>query len=655
MASASLKSKKRVIVAFVIFCILLLVVCIKVGYIQIVQSQTLTKKAIAQQTEDEVIEAKRGDITDRNGKKLASSTIRYTVWARPGDIKDVDSASKKLAKILDMDEAEVKKLLSQDKSLVKVAKYLEYSTAQKVKNSGVAGISITEQSKRYYMLGNFASQLLGSVTDDNNGLTGLEEEYNNYLKGISGRWVQDTDASGNPLSYGSETYHKAQDGDTLVLTLDEVIQHYAEDAIRSVYKKTEAKRVMCLVMDPETGDVLAAASTPSFNPNDPRVPAGSAELKAFNKLSSSKQMDYLNEMWRCPLFNDLYEPGSTAKLMTTAIALEENLTSMSEKFYCKGYIYVAGVKLKCWSWRNPHGEENLEEAVGNSCNPVFVTLGERIGLDKFYKYMELFGITQKTNIDYPGEASPILQDKDTAGPVGLATMAYGQGIAVTPVQLLSAVCALGNDGKLMQPKLVKEIKSADGKVVKKSADTEVRQVVSKATAKKMCTIMEYVVDKGGGEEAQVAGYRVGGKTGTANKVVNGKYSDSVCASFVGLAPMDDPKVAVLFIVDSPKGEIYGSTVAAPGAKKVLKKTLRYMGIKADYTSSEKKKINAEKTIVPDVTGDKRSEAIKKLKSCSLKYKISPATDSTKDFKVTDQYPKAGDEIESGGTVYLYRE
>jgi stage V sporulation protein D (sporulation-specific penicillin-binding protein) len=651
------KSKNRIILFFGLFCLVLVGLCIRVGYLQVVDAEELSKKAAVQQTNDEELEAKRGVITDRNGKELAVSSICYTVWARPSAIKSdkIDEYAATLSGILDVSKKDLAADLKLEKNLVKLAKYLDRETADAVREAGIPGISITEETKRFYPLGDFASALLGSVTDDNNGLTGLEQQYNKYLKGVSGRWVLNTDASGNPLSYGEIRYYDPENGATVQLTIDEVVQHYIEQSIDQVMKDTKADGVRCIVMNPKTGEILGMAVTPSFNPNDPRTPLSKKDQKTLSSLTGAAQLDFLNKMWRNPLIQDTYEPGSTAKLLTTSIVLEEGLVSKNETFTCTGSIKVAGRTLHCWRTGKPHGVETLSEALGNSCNPVFAELGGRIGLDKFYQYLESFGITQKTGIDFPGEANSILQDKDTAGPVGLATMAYGQGIAVTPIQLLSAVCSLGNDGVLMQPKLVDKIVSEDGTVIKEYPDVKVRQTVSEATAKEICLMMESVVSEGGGGNAKIAGYRVGGKTGTAYKVKNGKYSTEVCASFVGMAPMDDPQVAILLIVDNPKGVKYGSITAAPGAKVILENVLRYLNVEPVYTAEEKKENSEHTTTVPDVTGESYSEAIGILGGSSLKYIVSPEMTSNSDFIIKDQYPKPGEEVSVDEVVYLYRE
>ncbi|MEG0391526.1 MAG: penicillin-binding transpeptidase domain-containing protein, partial [Anaerovoracaceae bacterium] len=483
-----------------------------------------------------------------------------------------------------------------------------------------------------------------------NGLSGLEQYYNKYLRGVSGRWIQSKDANGRSLSYGDEEYYAAEDGSNIVLTIDSVIQNYAEKAIASDKSQYKADRVSCIAMDPKTGEVLAMASNPGFNPNTSRVPTDPAEAEALAALPEEEQLDYLNKMWRNPLVSDTYVPGSTMKLITTAMALEEDVTNLNEGFYDTGSINVSGVQLKCWSYAQPHGSETLKEAVGNSCNPVFVQLAQRLGIEKFYDYLGLFGITEKTGIDYPGEGVSQLQNVDTAGPVGLATMGYGQGIAVTPIELITAISAFGNEGMLMQPHLVKEIQNSKGETVKKIQPTKVKQAVSQATAAQICDTMEFVVTNGGSGNAKIDGYRVGGKTGTANTEAD---NNKITASFVGMAPMEDPQIVVLFIVVNPEGAIYGSTVAAPGGKEVIENSLRRLKIKP---SSEVTQSGKNKTVtVPAVAGKSLGEAKAILEGSGLTYKVSPAQEEEVEFTVVDQYPKSGEGIEAGGTVYLYRE
>ncbi|QIB70100.1 PASTA domain-containing protein [Aminipila butyrica] len=660
--------KKRIIAGFLMICLVTAGLSFRVGWVQIVDGAELSKKAVESQTRDVPIPAKRGAIYDRNGKELAVSAVTFSVWARPDKVRfgskklseeeNIDKTADFLAKQLNMTSEDVKKIISQNKALVKVAKYVEKDIADAVRQEGLPGIEIAEDVKRYYPLGSFASQVLGSVTDDNNGLAGLELRYNQYLSGVPGRWIKNTDVNGNGLAYGMEKYYKAEDGLNLVLTIDEVIQHYVEKSLDIVQQKTQADRVMCIMMDPKTGDILAMAMTPDYDPNDPRVPTNPEQATYVETLPDSEKLNYWNAMWRNPMVSDTYEPGSTFKLVTTSMALEEQLTTLTEQFVCHGTYTIAGTLLKCWRYYQPHGVETLVQAVGNSCNPVFAELASRLGIEKFYQYLELFGIKDKTGIDYPGEGSAILQNKDTAGPVGLATMGYGQGVAVTPIELITAVSSFGNDGKLMQPRLVKQLTDSDGNVVEKFDTKVVRQVVSKKTAEEMRLIMESVVSEGGGGTAKVPGYRVGGKTGTANKPKNGAYSEETYSSFIGMAPMNDPQVAILLIVDNPQGVKFGSQTAAPGVKLILEDTLRYLNIQPSYTQEEEAQMNSGKTVVPTVTGMSFEEAIGVLGGVSLTYTISPALgegESLGEVAVVDQYPKAGEKISAGGAVYLYRE
>lgn len=658
----TVKNKKRLLSAFFAVLLFMVVLCFRCGWWQIVKGEQLSETADAQQTRDQIVEAKRGTIYDRNMTELAVSGTAYSVWVRPADLKNADENNSKrditsevaegLSQVLEMDEDEVREYITKDQNLVKVKNGLSKETADAVRELELTAVELSEDTKRYYPLGAFAAHLLGSVSEDNTGLAGIEAYYNNSLTGLAGRKINNTDVSGNDLSYGADEYYAAEDGLGVVLTIDEVVQNYVEKAINSCRKKTEADRVMCLVMDTESGEVLAMAVTPEYNPNNPRAAATKAEQKKLDKMSDKKKVAYWNKMWRNPLIQDTYEPGSTFKLMTTAIALEEGLTTPSESFYDKGSIDVSGTTLSCWS-DVPHGQQTLEEAVGNSCNPVFVTLGLRIGKEKFYDYMELFGYNSITGIDYPSEATAILQNENTAGPVDLATMAYGQGIAVTPIQLITAVSAIGNDGMMMKPHLVKELVDADGKTVKTFEPEIVRQIISKQTSDEVCDIMEYVVSDGGAETAYVEGYRVGGKTGTANKPKNGGYSEDTYSSFIGMAPMNDPKVTVLVIVDSPKGIKYGSQTAAPCAQTIFKNILPYLGIEPQYSDSEAAEIEKSMTQVPDISGMSYSKAVSKLEKAGLKYKVQSGDKKAESFKVKDQYPKAGTKVEKNSTIYIY--
>ncbi|NLP30164.1 MAG: PASTA domain-containing protein [Clostridiales bacterium] len=663
MVPSTNRNKKRLIFIFFIICLVCTALIFRVGWIQVVASERYARLAVEQQTMDTPIPAKRGVIYDRNKKELAISAITNTIWARPADVKSARTAeegrqkqentARQLAEILEMDYEKVLEIISQERSLVRVAKYVDKEKADRIREARLKGISIAEDVKRSYPLKAFAAHVLGSTTDDNRGLSGIELKYDKYLAGTPGRWIKNTDVAGDSLSHGIERYYQAEDGLSIMLTIDEVIQHYVEKSIKQVQANTKAKRVFCLIMDPKTGDILAMAMTPDFDPNDPRTPLDKEEANYVEGLSDEEKLIFWNEMWRNPMVSDTYEPGSTFKLITTAIALEERVTDFTEHFTCTGSIVIAGTKLSCWRSYNPHGVQNLTEAVQNSCNPVFVNLSQRLGIEKYYEYLEKFGLMHKTGIDFPGEGGNILQNKETAGPIGLATMSYGQGIAVTPISLLTAISSLGNDGMLMHPRLVKALLDEQGNVIESFEPKKVRQVVSKQTADEMCLIMESVVSEGGGGTAKIPGYRIGGKTGTANKVVGGVYVDDTYSSFVGMAPMDDPRLAILLVVDSPQGVKFGSQTAAPGVKAILEETLRYLNVKKSYSEEELNQLESQMVEVPDVTGENFSEAIGILGGAELTYVVSPTIDTDQDFTIIDQYPKAGEKIRKGNNVYLY--
>lgn len=652
-------NKKRIIIFFLAVSLMFIGLTFRIGWIQIVSSEKYQQIALEQQTRDIPIPAKRGIIFDRKGKELAVSASTSTIWARPSevkDVKDVDATARLLAEILEDDFEKIKRIITKENvNLVKVEKWVEKEKADKIREANLKGIWIAEDNKRVYPFGSFAAHILGHTTIDNRGLSGIELKYDKYLSGLPGRWIKNTDALGRQLSYGTEKYYKAENGLNVVLTIDEVIQHFVEKAIENAYNKTGAKRVMAIAMDPETGDILGMSTFPDYDPNNSKIPILEEEQAYYESLSDDEKQKHWNKMWRNPIVSDTYEPGSTFKLITSAIALEENATTPTTQFTCTGRITVGDAVLKCWRYYNPHGLQTFTEAVQNSCNPVFVQLSQKVGKDKYYEYLESFGFMDKTGIDVPGESTAIVQSKSWVGPVELATISYGQGISVTPIQLLTAVCAIGNEGNMMQPRVVKELIDDDGNVIHRYEPITVRQVISKETADEMCLIMESVVTDGSGKNAQVAGYRIGGKTGTADKVVDGRYVEGkVYSSFIALAPVDDPKIAVLVIVDEPQGTHFGSVTAAPAAREILSDSLRYLNIKVHYSEEDLEKMKDEYTYVPNVSKLAFGEATKVLAENGLGYEVIPEDAIGTDFIVEDQYPKAGELVRKNVSIFLYK-
>ena len=387
LSPVNVKNKRRIAIGFLVLAVLMLLLAFRVAWIQVVQADELTEKAIQQQTSDIPIDAKRGEIYDRNGKELATSLTCYSLWVRPSELAEnldeagIDKLAQDLSAIVDEEAADIKKNLTKDQALVRVAKELEKEAADQIRDMEVSGLELSEETKRYYPSGNFASQLLGSVTDDGTGRTGIELQYDQYLSGVAGRWVKNTDVTGNQLVDGSEEYFEAKNGLNVVLTIDEAIQYYVEKALEEGMEETGAERIMCLVMDPETGEILASAVTPGYDPNNATEPDDEEELKAFKELSEEEQTNYLFQMWRNPIVSDTYEPGSTFKLITASSALDEGVISLTDTFSCNTKINVAGVTLHCWSSRD-HGTQTIKQAIGNSCNPVLAQIAAKLGKEK---------------------------------------------------------------------------------------------------------------------------------------------------------------------------------------------------------------------------------------------------------------------------------
>ena len=661
------KNRNRIIIAFGIIMLLFVALSVRLGWIQIINADFYAQKALKQQTIDSSVSALRGEIVDCTGQQLAASVTKNTIWVRPSSVKkngkdaanievNARAEAATLAAILDLNADDVYTTITSDKTLVKVKKYVDAVTADKVRSERLAGIEIVEDSTRSYPFGNFASHIVGFTNDDNVGQNGLEAYYEDYLSGTNGRYITRKDKNSSSLIYAASKYYDAQDGYTLVTTIDEHIQYIVEEQLDAYKESTGASRVICLVMDPKTAAIKAMAQTNDYDPNNPRA-ALEGDEKAFEKMSDQEKVNYWYKLWRCFAISDTYEPGSTFKLMTTSIALDTGVTYMGEKFYCGGTIKVADRVLKCWYYPRSHGSETLQQAVGNSCNPVMVQLIQRIGLKQYYEGLDAFGLTARTGIDYPGEGSNIIYDDSDVGPVELATMAYGQGISVTPISLITAVSSLANGGYVMQPHFMDKMIDSDGNVVYEF-EPQVKGVsVSAQTAANMLNIMELVVKEGGAGTAKIPGYRIGGKTGTASKPTVGGYSDSdYFSSFIGVAPIDDPKFTILVLVDSPKGRIYGSQTAAPCAKAIMQEILQHLNIQPQYSDAELKQLKSKKTTVPSVVEEGLENAIGKLAGQNLGYELSPALDIQKgEIIITDQYPKAGTEVLKDTKVTLYYE
>lgn len=655
MSLPTTSTKKRLIFALFTISLIIFFLLSRLVFLQIVKGEELKKGALEQWTRGIEIKPKRGIIYDRTGKKLALSVSSYTVWCTPADVENPRETAEKLAKILDMDEDILYEKITKNQSVEKIKQWISKEEALQLRSENIKGINIIDDNKRYYPYGNFAAHILGFTDIDNNGLYGIERTYNKYLKGVPGKWIKTTDSIGRELPNTNQKIYEAKDGLSVVLTLDETIQHFAEKAALENLIINKAKNVSILVMDPNTGDILAMATKPDYNPNNPREPLDEDTKKEWEGLSQEELQKKWYDMWRNFPINDSYEPGSTFKIITAAAGLEEGVVTPESQFYCGGYITdIPGVTLKCWRYYNPHGSETFVEGVQNSCNVVFVDVGRRLGKERMIKYIKGFGFGERTGIDLLGEQAGLIpQNPETMREVRLATISYGQGIAVTPIQLITAVSAVANGGNLMEPRLVDRLVDKDGNVIHQFEPKVRRKVISKQTSETLLGILETVVSEGTGKKAYVPGYRVAGKTGTAQKVIDGKYaSGKYVSSFVAVAPADDPKIAVLVVIDEPSnGAYYGGMIAAPVAAEIVENTLKYLNVEPKYTEEEEEKYN-KLVLVPDVRNKTINEAANILSKVGLKYNTE-TLEVKENSVVIDQFPLPNTSINKGSFVDLY--
>ena len=654
------RNRFRLAVGVGVLLLLIFLLILRMGYWQIYKSDELKVMAIDMQKVDTEIDPVRGVIYDSRMNTLAETVTEYELYAytqflyKDEGISDDDRARAvlRLSEITGSDPAAMQQLLEGDENLVLIGEGLTREQVETAKEEFGGDVVVQTRAARYYPNGAFAAQVLGGVNSENAGRSGLEYEYNSTLAGVKGRAVRTTDSNGDTLSNSKTKYFKAQDGYSIVTTIDSVIQHFVEDALETGMKRTGADAITCIVMEPKTGNILAMATTPEYDPNNSSQPSDPKELERFNAMTDQEQTDYLSNMWKINSVSDVYEPGSTFKLIAAAAALESGHADDKSTYKCTGGIKVDDYYLRCL---HTHGKQTLKEAVGNSCNPALARVALDMGAPTFYNYIDLFGFNDQTGVDLPGEGYSIVKDPATMGDVDLATTGYGQGIAVTPLQILCAVNSLGNGGVLMKPKIVSKIVDSEGKTVKKMKDVKVRQVVSEDTAAKMCDIMEYYVSDAGGTTAYVPGYRLGGKTGTANRVSGKTYSAATNTSFVVMAPMDDPVISMICIVYRPTKMEYGAYTAGPIVKEISEKSLEYLGVERKYTKEEAKKSKKELVKVPDITGMDSADAIRNLTYNNLKHTVMPEDMEGQSFVVVDQYPKAGTKVEKNSIVYIYSE
>ena len=661
MNEIKLTSKKKM--RNILFISFLIIICLitRIGYIQLIQGKELSELAYEQQTLDRKINPKRGTIYDATGTNiLAVSSTVETVTVNPSNIssEDKEKVATALANIFELDYETVLKKVKKRSSIETIVRKVEKEKTDELRkwieeNNITSGINIDEDTKRYYPYNNLASQIIGFCGSDNQGLDGIEAKYEEQLKGEQGAIQKHTDAKGGEIGEEGENYIPAVDGNDLVLTIDltiqSIVEKYLEEAcIDNVC--TDGGSI--IVMNPQNGDILAMANYPNYNLNEPYEPY-TEELKAtWDSLEQSEKTTYLQAVWRNKAIADTYEPGSVFKLITASAALEEGITDTDNEgeFSCTGGIEVAGVRIKCWRYYRPHGSESLRQALMNSCNPVFIGLGQKLGVEKYYEYLEKFGLLKTTGIDLPGEAGSIFLAKEKAGPVELATISFGQRFEITPIQLVTAVSSIANGGTSIKPRVVKQIIDSETKEVTDIPVQKGDTVISKETSEKVLSMMESVVSEGPGKNAQVAGYRIGGKTGTSEDGVN---TNKYVTSFCGVAPIDNPQVVVLVTLYNPTGEggHQGGGVAAPVGGKIFSEILPYLEVNKEVLEEESEDVVSQ-VQVPDVMGKSLKEAEQILKENNLEMSIDNEEIDKENTYVKNQIPSGGITVNEKSKVII---
>ncbi len=672
--SKNLMHYKKLRVTLIVVILILLLLIVRIGFLQFVQGNYLKELAYNQQTINQIISPKRGNIYDSTGKALAISAQVDTITINPNKlVKNSNDETKEfkekiakgLSEIFELNYDEVLEKVNSSSQVETIAKKVEQEKVDTLKkwmedNKISVGINIDEDTKRYYPYNTVASNVIGFCGSDNQGLSGVESKWDSILTGTPGKIVSSKGSNQEEIPNAEETYISAENGSDLTLTIDLNIQTIIEKYLKQAVEDNDCKKGgNVIVMNPKNGDILGMACYPDYNLNSPYTP-NSTLAETYDSLSSEEKSESLYKMWSNKSVAETYEPGSVFKVITASVALEENITTTdkSNDFYCKGYEEFEDssasqpLKISCWR-ANPHGVQSLRQALCNSCNPAFMQLGKRIGAPTLYKYYEAFGLFDSTNSGLYGEQSSIFQKLDKVGPVELATMSFGQRLNVTPLQMATAIACVANDGVLMKPRIVKQVTNTDSGSVSEIPVTQVRQVISKETAQEVKSMMESVVTIGTGKHAAVSGYSIGGKTGTSEPVYN-KTEEGYVASYVAISPVEDTQVVLLLtLYDPPKSNHQGGQLAGPVVSQMLSEILPYLGIPSNENSSDSYSSD-NLIVVPDVRNKTVSEAEKILKNSGFSTKTYVNGDANNTL-VVDQTPKPGVSLSKNSVVVLYGE
>lgn len=641
-----LGARRRAVFVCACIEIILMLLLVRLFYIQMFMAPELQKAAYEQQTRDRLIAPERGDILDRNGTPIATTKTVASVSVIHAQVEEPEKVAKVLSEKLDLDYNETLEKVNKRVALMRIKTKVDKETAEEIASLKLKGVMVDEDILRVYPYNTLAAQVIGFVGKDNQGIIGLESKYEEYLKGEKGKIMTQTDGRGRELENSEQTRVAPVPGYDLVTSIDVNLQQYAEQTIEKVVRGKSAKRGSIIMMNPQNGEMLAMASYPSFDLNEP-YKINDAELEAnWDSMSQKEKNDALNQMWRNFNINDTYEPGSTFKVITSAAGLQEGVVTEDSTFNCGGGRTVAGRYIKCWRSPRSHGSETFVQGVQNSCNPVFMDVAARLGSDKFYEYMIKFGFDKKTGIDLPGEAVGIMHKKDKIGPVELATMSFGQSFQITPLKLIRAISAAVNGGRLVTPHFAMELKDETGATVKTFEYEDAGNPISAETSEKMKKILESVVAVGTGNKTYIPGYRIGGKTATSEKLPrkSGKYIASFCA----FAPAEDPQVIAIVLVDEPQGVYYGGQVAGPVMKELLTNALPYLGISPRYTEEELEMDGVAPLTVANYVGMTVGNA--KNEAAKVKVTIEVIGEGE---NVKSQFPPEGTAINQNSKILLY--
>ena len=564
--------KKKILVVFLAAFILILYLIGRLVYLMVFDAEYYQQKAEDLHERERDIKAARGEIIDRNGTVLATNRTVCTISVIHSQIENPEKVIEKLSEFLEMDADQVRKKVEKISSIERIRSNVDKRTGDKIRNLGLAGVKVDEDFKRYYPYNELASKVLGFTGGDNQGIVGLEVKYEKYLKGINGKILTTTDARGIELDGVAEDRLEPEAGNTLRISLDYTMQKYALQMAEKVRTEKQADKVGIILMNPQNGEIYAMVNVPEFDLNQPFMLNNE---ETGENLTDEQRQDALNQMWRNGCINDTYEPGSTFKIITASAGLEEGAVHLTDQFSCPGYKVVEDRRIRCHKVGG-HGAENFVQGIQNSCNPVFIEVGLRIGVDRFFDYFRQFGLMDLTGVDIPGEAGTIMHKKENVGQVELATISFGQSFQITPIQLATTVSALVNGGRRVTPHFGMEVLSAEGKKVKTFRYNAKKHIVSEKTSQTMRELLESVVAEGSGKNAYVEGYRIGGKTATSQTLP--RSANKYISSFVGFAPADDPQILGMCVIYNPQGVYYGGPIAAPVIGKIFENILPYLGI-----------------------------------------------------------------------------